>query len=66
MNLKYHLVSGKPYLFSCWCRIIKVILNEEKQINRKNLLNNDFNLEAKVQNFIFNQEIMLMNIRNLN
>jgi len=58
MNLKYHLTSGKPYLFSCCCRIIRIILNEEKQINLKNLLNNDRILEAKVNNYIFNQEIM--------
>ena len=63
MNFKYHLTSGKPYLFSCCCRIIKIILNEERQINLKNLLNNDFYLEAKVQNYIFNKEIMLMDIR---
>lgn len=59
MNLKYHLLSGKPNLFSCCCRIIKNILNEERRINLNTLLDDKI-LEEKVKTFILNMEIFDM------
>jgi hypothetical protein len=60
MNFKLHLTSGKPFLFSSCCRIIRKILNEEKKINLKNLLN-DEELEKKVNESIKAFELMEKN-----
>lgn len=54
MNLKYHLSSDKSSLFPNCCRIIRSILNEEKKITLKSLLQNE-SLEKKVENFLFNR-----------
>lgn len=62
MNLKFHLTSGKPNIFSKCCKIIKVILNgnrdkiNNKKINLLQMLENK-NLEEKVQNYMLSEEI---------
>lgn len=52
MGLKNHLTADKPNLFSSCCKIISLILNEEKKITIKALLDNNEELEEKVENFI--------------
>jgi hypothetical protein len=51
MNLKFHLASKKPSLFFNCCKIIKFLLNEEKKINLKSLLQDEI-LEKKVENWL--------------
>jgi len=51
MNLDFHLASRKPNLFASCCRIIKIILNDEKNITFENLLG-DFGLIEKVNNYL--------------
>jgi hypothetical protein len=54
MNLKFHLLSGRPSLFSNCCRIIGLILNEDKKISLKSLLQ-DETLEKQVENFLLSK-----------
>ncbi len=55
MNLNFHLASGKPHLFSSCCRLIRVILNDDKNINFENLLEADVLIE-KVSNYFLRLE----------
>ena len=50
MNLNFHLASRKPHLFASCCRLIRIILNEEKSINFENLLAEE-DLIEKVNNY---------------
>lgn len=51
MNLNFHLASGKPNLFSSCCRLIRVILNDEKNITFENLLSQDDLIIERVNNY---------------
>lgn len=51
MNLNFHLASGKPNLFSSCCRLIRVILNEEKNITFESLLSQDDLIIERVNNY---------------
>jgi hypothetical protein len=51
MNLRSHLASKKTSLFLNCCKIIKLILNEDKKISLKSLLQDD-SLEKKVENWL--------------
>ena len=50
MNLKIHLASGKPNLFNSCCRLIRLIINEDKNINFESLLVEE-DLIEKVNNY---------------
>lgn len=50
MKLRIHLTSGKPNLFNSCCRLIKIILNEDKNISFETLLVED-DLVKKIINY---------------
>jgi len=55
MNFKFHLNSNKPMLFSNCCKIIRLVLNEDKKISLKTLLQDEA-MEKKVENFLEKRE----------
>ena len=57
MNFAYHLESGKPLLFFYCCRIIRLIINEEKSITVESLFNKDTLIE-KVNKYISSSEVL--------
>ncbi len=64
MNLNFHLDSGKPNLFLSCCRLIRVILNEEKNITFDSLLSQDDLIIERVNNYFLRFDCVLFNVEN--
>lgn len=52
INLRGHLTSKKPELFLNCCKIIKLLINGDKKINLRTLLQDEI-LEKKVENWLW-------------
>jgi len=50
MNLNFHLASGKPNLFNSSCKLVRAVLNEEKNVTFENLIGDEDIIE-KVNNY---------------